>query len=68
MLNDEGIDAVVIGLDPHFSGDAHLAETDVRPSTWARPAASSNGSPPYERFRKPLIAVVDGGAQFELLP
>ena len=66
MLNDEGIDAVVIGLDPHSPVTHTLAETDVEAFRMDAPGGILERlSAVRERFRKPLVAVVDGGAQFE---
>ena len=66
MLNDEGIDAVVIGLDPHSPVTHTLAETDVEAFRMGAPGGILERlSAVRERFRKPLVAVVDGGAQFE---
>ena len=68
MLNDEGIDAVVIGLDPHSPVTHTLAETDVEAFRMDAPGGILERlSAVRERFRKPLVAVVDGGTQFEPL-
>lgn len=54
MLNDEGIDAVVIGLDPHSPVTHTLAETDVEAFRMGAPGGILERlSAVRERFRKP---------------
>ena len=66
MLKDEGINAVVIGLDPHSPVTHTLAETEAEAFRMDAPGGILERlSAVRDRFRKPLVAVVDGGAQFE---
>ena len=65
MLADHDIDAVVIGLDPH-SPVTHTLETDNPAFDMSAPGAILDRlSRIREQFNKPLVAVIDGGAQFE---
>ncbi len=68
MLNDENIDAVVIGLDPLSPVTHSLEETDIDAFRMDAP----NGiltllSDVRSRNSKPLVAVVDGGERFDPL-
>ena len=57
---------MVTGLDPHSPVTHTLAETDVEAFRMDAPGGILERlSAVRERFRKPLVAVVDGGAQFE---
>ena len=65
MLNDENIDAVVIGLDPLSPVTHSLEETDIDDFRMDDP----NGiltllADVRSRTNKPLVAVVDGGERF----
>lgn len=65
-MKDEGINAVVIGLDPHSPVTHTLAETEAEAFRMDAPGGILERlSAVRDRFRKPLVAVVDGGAQFE---
>ena len=68
LLNDENIDAVVIGLDPLSPVTHSLEDTDIDAFRMDDP----NGiltllSDVRSRSSKPLVAVVDGGERFDPL-
>lgn len=67
LLSDEHIDALVIGLDPH-SPVTHSLDTDDKAFRLDAPnGILSRIAAVRAATRKPLIAVVDGGPQFDPL-
>ena len=68
LLQDENIDAVVIGLDPLSPHTHSLADTDIDAFRLDHPdGILALLSRVRKNSRKPLVAVVDGGARFEPL-
>lgn len=68
LLTDENIDAVVIGLDPHSPATHTLAHTDKDAFRMDHPQGIlALLAEVRSRATKPLVAVVDGGTQFDPL-
>ncbi|MFR8056040.1 MAG: acetate--CoA ligase family protein [Bilophila wadsworthia] len=68
LLNDENIDAVVIGLDPLSPVTHSLAETDIDAFRMDAPdGILTLLSDVRSRTSKPMVAVMDGGEKFEPL-
>lgn len=68
MLRDENIDAVIVGLDPHSPVTHTLADTDEDAFRMDAPdGILARLTELRERCAKPLVTVVDGGAQFDPL-
>lgn len=68
MLQDDGIDAVVVGLDPHSPVTHTLADTEDKAFRMDDPdGILARLGELRKRYAKPLVAVVDGGVQFEPL-
>ena len=68
MLRDENIDAVIVGLDPHSPVTHSLADTDDEAFRMDAPDGILARLTELRKLgSKPLVAVVDGGTQFEPL-
>ena len=69
FLDDPGIDAVVVGLDPTAPAIRALEESRLRPGHDIRDAKSSvQLLPPLtERHDKPVIGIVDGGRLYDAM-
>lgn len=66
LLNDENIDAVVIGLDPLSPVTHSLAETDIDAFRMDAPdGILTLLSDVRSRTSKPMVAVMDGGEKFD---
>ena len=68
MLRDENIDAVIVGLDPQSPVTHSLADTDDEAFRMDAPDGILARLTELRKLgSKPLVAVVDGGTQFEPL-
>lgn len=68
LLQDEGVDALVIGLDPLSPAMRTLAACDAQCYNFDDPASIASAMPELVRqTRKPVIGVVDGGRLYDPL-
>jgi acyl-CoA synthetase (NDP forming) len=69
FLDDAGIDAVVVGLDPTAPSVMALEESKLRPGVDINnPKSSVHLMPPViDRHAKPVIAVIDGGTLYDAM-